>query len=166
MKNLIIIFSLLLAPVFPETAFSQDHFELVQSSAIEEHPGIPQSPVTYTVIYSFVAQEDGIKIDAVTNDGTADSVIDSRILNKGDRFTLQYVTYSHISSDPILESDLSETPYFVEVETDVTTLIFPHYNVDRMKTTTSFPVYHVDGEKYEFELPPIKDEDIKRFYYP
>jgi hypothetical protein len=166
MKNLTIIFSLLLVSVFPGMAFSQDHFELVSSYAIEEHPGIPQSPVTYTVVYSFIACENDITLEAVTNDGVSDKVIAAKVLNKGDTLALQYITYSHISSDPLLEQDLSELPYFAEVENNITTLIFPDYNLDRMKTTTSFPVYYVDGERYEFELPPINDEDIKRFYYP
>ena len=162
MKNLIIIVMLLLQAA---AAFSQDHFELVKSNAIEEHPGIPGSPVTYTVTYSFIAQDDNITVQAIINDGIEDNIIVSRVFNKGDRFSLQYITKSYPSYDPAIEP-IPENPYFTEFEKDVTILVFPDYDVDRMKTTNSFPVYYVNGSRYDFVLPEIDPEDIQRYYYP
>lgn len=161
MKNLIIIFALLL----PVSAFPQDHFELVKSGATEEHPGIASSPVTYTVTYNFIALEDNITVQAIINDGIEDNIIVSRVFNKGDRFSLQYITKSYPSYDPAIEP-IPENPYFTEFEKYVTALIFPDYDVDRMKTTNSFPVYYVNGSRYDFVLPEIDPEDIQRFYYP
>lgn len=164
MKNILLsaIFTVL---ILPAAAFSQDHFELVKSGAIEEHPGIPGSPVTYTVTYNFIVQDDDITVQAIINDGIEDNIIVSKVFNKGDRFSLQYITKSYPSYDPVIEP-IPENPYFTEFEKDVTTLIFPDYDVDRMKTTNSFPVYYVNGSRYDFVLPPIKDEDIQRIYYP
>jgi hypothetical protein len=161
-KNLIIIIALLL----PVSAFSQDYLELVSSNAREEHPGIPQSPVVYTVVHNFIAQEDGIKIEAVRNDGTSDNVIDSRVMYKGDRLSLKYITYSYYHSDPPPDENFSEDPYFADIIKDIITLVFPGYDTDKVKTTTSFPVFYVNDVKYEFNLPIIKDVDIERIYYP
>lgn len=161
MKNIVLTLIMFL----PSLLCAQSHFELTDIHATEEHPGIPSSPVTYRVVYYFIAQEDNITVEALTSDGVEDKIIASKVLNKGDKLALQYVTYTYIQT-PEWESDLSDEPFFVDVEDGIISLVFPDYNLDRMKTTTSFPVYFVDGKRHEFELPVVDADDVERIYYP
>lgn len=161
MKSLIITI-MLLSPLVSYGQISIDHYSV---SAIEEHPGIPGSPVVYTVTHYFIVNENNVKVDALSSDKLSGNPAMSLVFKKGDKFALQFKTYSHNTPVPD-ESDLSTVPYIFELSEEIRAIVFPGYNIDNIELDTYYAVYYFDGVKYEFELPIVAEDEIERIYYP
>ena len=86
MKTLLLVM-LLTVPMF---GYSQSTIEHLSVEAIEEHPGIPTSPVMYTVTHYFRVNENNVRVDALLNE--TDSVASTVVFKKGDKFAIRFIT--------------------------------------------------------------------------
>jgi hypothetical protein len=160
MKNLILGVLMTVSPF----SYSQDVIEYISTTATEEHPGIPTSPIVYTVTHYFMVNENNVRVEALLS-YIPDSLAQVVVFKKGDKFAIQFKTYSH--NDPQADEDsFSNYPYIYELSEAVKAIIFPSYNYDGILQKSYYPVYVFDGVKYEFDLPLVKEEDIQRIYYP
>lgn len=157
MKYLLSIF----LSVMAANLFGQDAVSHLSAHATEDHPGIPSSPVIHTVSHHFVVNAKAVQVKALRDESNAATGI-SLPLTKGDTFILQFQDLFY-NSQPMHLSPDSSLPQVFEGADGIKSIVFSSSNISKGRYR---PVYEVNGKTFEFHLPKVADDQIKRNYYP